>query len=200
MNFEKFLRIPFLQNTSDGCFCILLQDDLVPYIVLVKDGSHLQIKELTQDGKIYTKQMVEISLFPPFFTWCIDQKVTSRSSHRRCSVKKVFLKILQNSQENTFCNFIKKETLAHFFYRRLPDDFFQSVPVWFFLLLTLKFIVNKKQPPKLPKNFLRIHRKHPRWHPFLSKVAGLSRPGEAAALNLSLFFSVLTFNIFELYR
>ena len=40
---------------------------------------------------------------------------------QRCSVKKVFLKISQNSQENTyakgsfflfFCNFIKKETLA----------------------------------------------------------------------------------------
>ena len=157
---------------------------MVPYIVLVKDGSHLQIRELTQDGKIYTKQLVEISLFPPFFTWCIDQKVISRSSHRRCFVKKVLLKILQNSQENTFCNFIKKETLAHFFYRTLPDDCFQSVPVWFFFIAYFEeFIVNKKQPPKLPKNFLRIHRKHPQWHP-LSKVAGLSRPGEATALNL----------------
>ena len=40
-----------------------------------------------------------------------------RSSHWRCSVKKVFLKILQNSQENTgdTCNFIKKETLAQVF-------------------------------------------------------------------------------------
>ena len=44
----------------------------------------------------------------------------------RCSVKKVFCEMLQNSQENTYatvsflikfqvwaCNFIKKETLAH---------------------------------------------------------------------------------------
>ena len=51
---------------------------------------------------------------------------------RRCSVKKVFLEISQNSQENT-CAFIKKETLAqvfscklceiskkNFFYRALP--------------------------------------------------------------------------------
>ena len=40
-----------------------------------------------------------------------------RSSHRRCSVKMVFLKILQNSQENCrhACNFIKKETLAQVF-------------------------------------------------------------------------------------
>ena len=47
---------------------------------------------------------------------------------RRCSIKKVFLKILQNSQENTCgrvsfliklqaeaCNFIKKETLTQEF-------------------------------------------------------------------------------------
>ena len=37
---------------------------------------------------------------------------------RRCSVKKVFLEILQNSQENT-CNFTKKETLAQVF----PGEF-----------------------------------------------------------------------------
>ena len=47
---------------------------------------------------------------------------------QRCSVKKVFLEISQNSPENTFarasffnkvagqaCNFIKKETLAYVF-------------------------------------------------------------------------------------
>ena len=43
---------------------------------------------------------------------------------QKCSVKKAFLKILQNSQENTCdrvsflglaCNFIKKETLAQVF-------------------------------------------------------------------------------------
>ena len=35
---------------------------------------------------------------------------------RRCSVKKAFLEISQNSQENTeACNFIKKETLAQVF-------------------------------------------------------------------------------------
>ena len=51
-----------------------------------------------------------------------------KSIHRRCSIRKVFLKILQNSQENTCtrvlfliklqaeaCNFIKKETLAQVF-------------------------------------------------------------------------------------
>ena len=49
-----------------------------------------------------------------------------RSSHQRCSIKKVFLEISQDSQENTCarvsfliklqaCNFIKKETLAQEF-------------------------------------------------------------------------------------
>ena len=51
-----------------------------------------------------------------------------RTSHGRCSVRKVFSKISQNSQENTCtrgsfliklqaeaCNFIKKETLAEVF-------------------------------------------------------------------------------------
>ena len=51
-----------------------------------------------------------------------------RSSQQRCSVKKVFMKISQNSQENTCarasfliklqveaCNFIKKETLTQVF-------------------------------------------------------------------------------------
>ena len=55
-------------------------------------------------------------------------EVTYRSSHQRYSVKKVFLEISKNSQENTCarvsfliklqpetCNFIKKETLAQVF-------------------------------------------------------------------------------------
>ena len=56
--------------------------------------------------------------------WIINPRRT-RSSHQRCSMKKVFLEISQNSQENTCarvsfliklqpqdCNFIEKETLA----------------------------------------------------------------------------------------
>ena len=51
----------------------------------------------------------------------------SRSRHRRCPVKKIFLKIPQNSQENTCaivsfliklpqaCNLVKKETLTQVF-------------------------------------------------------------------------------------
>ena len=45
---------------------------------------------------------------------------TDRSSYLRCSVKKVFLEISQNSRENTCarastCNYVKMETLAQVF-------------------------------------------------------------------------------------
>ena len=59
-----------------------------------------------------------------------------KNSHRRCSVKKVFLKISQNSQENTSaevsfqyncrpqaCNFIKKETPTQVFPREFCETF-----------------------------------------------------------------------------
>ena len=44
---------------------------------------------------------------------------TSETDVRRCSVKKVFLEISQNPQENACatCNFIKKEALAQVFSR-----------------------------------------------------------------------------------
>ena len=49
-----------------------------------------------------------------FFVFCILSN--NRSSHRKCSVKKVFLEISQNSQENTCVSglqlLLKKETLA----------------------------------------------------------------------------------------
>ena len=40
---------------------------------------------------------------------------------QKCSIKKVFLQILQNSQENKVevCNFVKVETLAQVFSREL---------------------------------------------------------------------------------
>ena len=67
-----------------------------------------------------------------------------RSSHRRCSLKKVFLKISRNSQENTCarvsfliklhtfglrlkaCKFIKKETLAQAFSCEFCENFKNS--------------------------------------------------------------------------
>ena len=74
---------------------------------------------------------------------------------RRCSVKKVFLKISQNSQENTcatVCNFIKKETLAQVFfcefYGSFKNIFFYETPLvaasTFSLFSFLKHISNDR--------------------------------------------------------
>ena len=73
----------------------------------------------------------------------IDLPSSTRSSHRRCSVKNVFLKISQISQENTCarvsflikfqleaCNFIEKENLVQVFscevYEILRAPFLQN--------------------------------------------------------------------------
>ena len=55
---------------------------------------------------------------PPNIKGISENKRRTEPVVRRCSVKKVFLEISQNSQENTWaevCNFIKKETLAQVF-------------------------------------------------------------------------------------
>ena len=68
-----------------------------------------------------------------------------RSCHQTCYIKKAFLEILQNSQENTCtrvsfliklpqaCNFIKKETLAQTFYCEVceisKNTFFHKTPL-----------------------------------------------------------------------
>ena len=64
---------------------------------------------------------------------------------QRCSVKKVFLEISQNSQENTcarVCNFIKKETLAQLFsceFCEISKNIFFTEHLWWLLLLILLF-------------------------------------------------------------
>ena len=48
---------------------------------------------------------------------------TGRSSHWSCSVKKMFLKVLKNSQKNTCvgaCNFVKIETTTQMFPVNFP--------------------------------------------------------------------------------
>ena len=82
---------------------------------------------------------------------------------RRCSMKKVFLEILQNSQENTCArvqNFIKRETLAEtlrkkrIWHRWFPVNFakflrrpFIIEHLWWLLLIhfALTFCLNKTQ-------------------------------------------------------
>ena len=68
-------------------------------------------------------QTVRLMLVYMFYFDCGSEAVT-----RWCSVKMEFLKILQNSPENTWeaweaCNFIKKETLAQVF----PVNFAKSL-------------------------------------------------------------------------
>ena len=59
----------------------------------------------------------------------------SEAVAQRCSVKKVFLEISKNSQENTCasCNFIKKETLTQVFscefFEISKNSFFYRTPL-----------------------------------------------------------------------
>ena len=59
-----------------------------------------------------------------------------RNSHQRCSVKKVFLKISQNSQENTCArvlnkgNFIKKETQFFCEFCEISKNTFFTERLW----------------------------------------------------------------------
>ena len=84
-----------------------------------------------------------------------------RSSHQRCSLKKVFLEISQSSQENTCarvsffnkvaglaCNFIKKEALAHVFsceFREISKNTFFTEHLW----LTASDFIHLKGAMKL---------------------------------------------------
>ena len=64
------------------------------------------------------------------WAWCwVAISMNIRSSHRRCSIKKVFQEISQNLQENTYSRvsflikFIKKETLAQVFFCEFCEIF-----------------------------------------------------------------------------
>ena len=76
----------------------------------------------------------------------------NKSSHKRCFVKKVFLEISQNSQENISardfliklqalaCNFIKKESVALMFFCEFCQFIrtpFLKQPLWWLLLIVL---------------------------------------------------------------
>ena len=57
----------------------------------------------------------------------------SKSSHRRCSVRKVFLEISQNSQENACARASKIETLAQVFsceFCEISKNTFFTEHVW----------------------------------------------------------------------
>ena len=69
----------------------------------------------------------------------IPTNISNKSSHRRCSLKKVFLQISQNSLENTYARFsfliklpatlLKKETLVEMFSCEIfKNTFFYRTP------------------------------------------------------------------------
>ena len=89
-------RLIFYSSSMRVAYCILpLQDDL-------------KVTFCRPKYPFWTKRMVET--LTSFRIW-----KTTETAAQKCSVRKVFLKIQQNSQENTcarVCNFNKKETLA----------------------------------------------------------------------------------------
>ena len=85
LNFVKLLRTPFLTsffNTSGGCFwCFLLSWSFLHFILK------------WQDCKIFTK------LVPSDFFLGLT-KLNPKAVTWMCSIKKLFLEILENSQKN----------------------------------------------------------------------------------------------------
>ena len=113
------------------CYYLWLSFDLVSSSSVYADKNDIPIISLV---------IIAIKFSVKYF---IDLPSSTRSSHRRCSVKNVFLKISQISQENTCsrvsflikfqaeaCNFIEKENLVQVFscevYEILRAPFLQN--------------------------------------------------------------------------
>ena len=122
LNLEKFLRTPFLQNTSGRL--LLHRETKIAFrlkaLFFLKNIFCLYFSPI---AKLWPRKKV---IFKVFVFWKYSKTLTFKSSHQRCSMKKVFLEISQNSQENTCArasfliklqayNFIKKETLTQVF-------------------------------------------------------------------------------------
>ena len=79
LKFAKFLRTLFLKNTSGCCFCIIS----VRFEIVLKFATFHHFFDLN------------------FRLFLFAVSVSREASARRCSVKNVFLKISQNSQDKT---------------------------------------------------------------------------------------------------
>ena len=119
VNFTKFLRTPFLQNTSRRLLLLLAFQKQPPEVFYEKRCSW-------KFRKIHRKTPLVCEIFKnTFFTehlWTTASAFSfSEATTGGVLWKKVFLKISQNSQENTFGlqNFQK-----HLFYRTPLDDCF----------------------------------------------------------------------------
>ena len=106
-------------------------------MTLLEKGSALSDPELSSEiEKVISDDTGIAETFDDFFVNIVlSLKISPRENYenteavtRRCSAKKMFVKVLQNSQENTCtrvsfliklqalaCNFIKKETLVQVF-------------------------------------------------------------------------------------
>ena len=99
--------------------------------VVVITTAHLFTDKILSSGSIQTWML--LARWQRFvIVSTSDSSCLTEAVIRRCSVKKVFLKISQNSQENTCatvpfffqtCIFIKKETLTHVFCCKFCDIF-----------------------------------------------------------------------------
>ena len=95
-NFPEHLLV---QNTSGGCFCIYWfdawknQNQSIKYV--------LRQKQLTSE----TVTLISLILTEIYMEILIHIWTRYRSSHQKCCLKKVFLKISENLLENTCTGF-----------------------------------------------------------------------------------------------
>ena len=97
VKFSQNIRKSFLQNTSSGCFWNPLSTENAPWVTL-KLYYYVAVKLLLESTQKHVRNVAELR---EYLTKLQHQKISvRRSSHQRCSIKKVFLKVSQNSQEN----------------------------------------------------------------------------------------------------
>ena len=83
------------QRTQQNSRCIKLgNDEKFEKIRLFDKGFFTGVEKISQKKDFYLKSH-------KVCVWLSDQLTKTRSSHWRCSIKKVLLKISQNPQENT---------------------------------------------------------------------------------------------------
>ena len=123
VNFAKFVKILFLQNTTGRLLLIKSVSIVVKGELANETVNKRNDKRFNNCGYLLLFLMgiflKHIWLIPNILKWhdckiftnVVPSQTPSRSSHLRCSVKKVFLKICEVSQETLLkraCKFIKK--------------------------------------------------------------------------------------------
>ena len=108
----------------------------------------------------------------------VAQRRIDRRSHGRFSIEKLFLKISQNSQENTCassCEFseIWKTTFftKHFW---VTASVFKTISNIYDRTFFTEAVAQRCSLKRCSKKFRKIHRKTPVQEPLFNKVAGLS--------------------------